>query len=229
MTTFFQSKVLKTIAENPIVPVFYNSNSDFAKRIVEACYKGGVRAFEFTNRGEKAFSVFSEIARFAQSDFPDLALGIGTIFNKEQAKAFYEAGARFIVQPVTSDEVSTFCSENDILWVPGAGTVNEVFAATQLGAKLVKLFPGNSLNPQFVKALKGPMPNVNVMVTGGVEPTEKSITEWFKAGVTGVGIGSQLFPNEPIEKGEYQIISDTLSQLFNVIENLNAKKLTAEC
>ena len=223
MIPFFPSKVLRTIVEHPIVPVFYNDNPDFTKRIVEACYNGGVRAFEFTNRGEKAYSVFSEITRFAQSDFPDLAIGIGTIFNETQAKAFYDAGAQFIVQPVTSDEVGTFCAENDILWIPGTGTVNEVFRATQLGAQLIKLFPGSSLNPQFIKALKGPMPNVKVMVTGGVEPTVESITDWFKAGVTAVGIGSQLFPEELIKKEEYQKITNTISLLVDATESLRLK------
>ncbi|HYG38994.1 MAG TPA: bifunctional 4-hydroxy-2-oxoglutarate aldolase/2-dehydro-3-deoxy-phosphogluconate aldolase [Cytophagales bacterium] len=214
MSAFSKIEILNKILDHPVVPVFYNSNLDITKRIVESCYNGGIRAFEFTNRGSEAFTVFSDLSKFVKSDFPDLSLGIGTIFTSSQAKLFYEAGADFIVQPVTSKEVGEFCQENKTLWAPGAGTVNEVYNATKLGADVVKLFPGNSLGPDFVKSLKGPMPGVKLMVTGGVDPTVESISKWFSAGVNAVGIGSQLFPKEYLERGEFAKLSEKIAQLM---------------
>lgn len=214
MSGFSKIEILNKILDHPVVPVFYNSNLDITKRIVESCYNGGIRAFEFTNRGSEAFTVFSDLSKFVKSDFPDLSLGIGTIFTSSQAKLFYETGADFIVQPVTSKEVGDFCQEYKILWAPGAGTVNEVYHATKLGADIVKLFPGNSLGPDFVKSLKGPMPEVKLMVTGGVDPTAESLSKWFSAGVNAVGIGSQLFPKEYLEKGEFGKLSEKIAQLM---------------
>jgi 2-dehydro-3-deoxyphosphogluconate aldolase/(4S)-4-hydroxy-2-oxoglutarate aldolase len=187
------SDVLAQVLAAPLVPVFFNADAVYAQSIVRACYAGGIRVFEFTNRGANAFEVFEELAKLTKSDCPDLVLGIGTIYNAADAERFIAAGAAFIVQPVTTADVAEACQRHDVAWVPGAMTLNEIYNATQLGAQLVKVFPGNAVGPDYIKALRGPMPNVKLMVTGGVEATEASLTEWFGAGINVVGIGSQLF------------------------------------
>jgi 2-dehydro-3-deoxyphosphogluconate aldolase / (4S)-4-hydroxy-2-oxoglutarate aldolase len=223
MSVFNKSQVLEKLVAYPIVPVFFHKSESVTKSILECCYNGGIRAFEFTNRGAEAPTVFAEAAKFVRANFPDMALGIGTIFNAEQAKQFIELGAAFVVQPVTTKEVGDYCQSKSIAWAPGAGTANEVYNATLLGADIVKLFPGNVLGPGFVKSLKGPMPNVKLMVTGGVDPTTESLTSWFRSGVTSVGIGSQLFPQALLDKGNFKELSEQISGLMKVARELIAK------
>jgi 2-dehydro-3-deoxyphosphogluconate aldolase/(4S)-4-hydroxy-2-oxoglutarate aldolase len=217
--SFFQPKVLnQLLADYPVVPVFYNEDIDITKQVIKACYDGGMRAFEFTNRGEKALSVFSAIYPFIREECPEMALGIGTIFTVAQAESFIQAGADFVVQPVITAEVGKYCQDNNIAWYPGAATLNEVYTATQLGAEIVKIFPGNVVGAGFVKSMKGPMPHVKVMVTGGVEPTEESLKQWFSAGVTAVGMGSQLFPASLLASAKYDELTHTVASLMEYVK-----------
>ncbi|RSK29576.1 beta/alpha barrel domain-containing protein [Hymenobacter metallilatus] len=195
MPRFSSDQLLETVLRYPVVPVFFHADAAFAKRILDACYAGGLRVFEFTNRGANAFEVFSELAAHVQANCPELVLGIGTIYTAEDAQRFIRAGADFVVQPCLTAEVAEACRRSGTPWLPGTMTVSEVYQATRLGAAIVKIFPGNVLGPGFVKSLRGPMPTVPLMVTGGVEPTETSLREWFGAGVNVVGMGSQLFKN----------------------------------
>jgi 2-dehydro-3-deoxyphosphogluconate aldolase/(4S)-4-hydroxy-2-oxoglutarate aldolase len=185
--------VIARVLQTPLVPVFFHADAAFAQSVVRACYAGGIRVFEFTNRGANAFEVFQELVKLTKSDCPDLVLGIGTIYNAADAERFIDAGAAFIVQPITTADVAAACQARDVAWLPGAMTLNEIYNATQLGAQIVKVFPGNIVGPDYIKAVRGPMPTTKLMVTGGVEPTEASLTEWFGAGINVVGIGSQLF------------------------------------
>ena len=186
-------EVVARVLQTPLVPVFFHADAAFAQSVVRACYAGGIRVFEFTNRGANAFEVFQELVKLTESECPDLVLGIGTIYNAADAERFIDAGAAFIVQPITTADVAAACQARDVAWLPGAMTLNEIYNATQLGAQIVKVFPGNIVGPDYIKAVRGPMPNTKLMVTGGVEPTEASLTEWFGAGINVVGIGSQLF------------------------------------
>ena len=187
------SEVLARVLQAPLVPVFFHADAAYAQQVVRACYAGGVRVFEFTNRGNNAWEVFQELVGLAQADCPDLVLGIGTIYTAAEAERFIAAGARFVVQPVTTAAVGVACRRHDVAWVPGAMTLNEIYAATQLGAPLVKVFPGNVLGPGFIRAVRGPLPHAKLMVTGGVEPTVASVGEWLAAGANVLGLGSQLF------------------------------------
>ncbi|MFN8345594.1 MAG: bifunctional 4-hydroxy-2-oxoglutarate aldolase/2-dehydro-3-deoxy-phosphogluconate aldolase [Spirosomataceae bacterium] len=213
-------KVYQTLAAAPIVPVFYHADAPLTYQIIRACYEGGIRAFEFTNRGEKAKEVFKVLREYISTNYPDMALGIGTIFNAMQAEEFIALGADFVVQPITSTDVAEVCTARNIAWMPGAMTVTEVYNASTLGAEIVKVFPGNVVGSGFVKALKGPLPNVKVMVTGGVEPTPESLKEWFGAGVSAVGIGSQLFPKAIIESGNFEEIAQKIKSLLNYYQTL---------
>ncbi len=196
MSRFSADHILDTVLGYPVVPVFFHADAAYARRVVQACYEGGLRVFEFTNRGAQAFGVFEELVTFVRDNCPEMLLGIGTIYTAADAERFIAAGADFVVQPCLTAEVAEVCGRRGTPWLPGCMTVREVYEATQLGAAIVKIFPGNVLGPGFIKSLRGPMPTVPLMVTGGVEPTQASLTEWFGAGVNVVGMGSQLFKND---------------------------------
>ncbi|SHL78267.1 beta/alpha barrel domain-containing protein [Hymenobacter psychrotolerans] len=196
MPRFSADHILATVLHTPIVPVFYHADAAYAERILQACYEGGLRVFEFTNRGANALDVFRQLVPFVHENCPEMLLGIGTIYTAADAERFIEAGADFVVQPCITAEVADACRHHQTPWLPGTMTVREVYEAMQLGAAIVKVFPGNVVGPGFIKSLRGPMPTVPLMVTGGVEPTTKSLREWFGAGVNVVGMGSQLFKND---------------------------------
>ncbi|SOD80002.1 beta/alpha barrel domain-containing protein [Spirosoma fluviale] len=196
MSAFTPEQILDLVTNHPIVPVFYHPDSAHAQSIVKACYDGGLRVFEFTNRGAMALPVFTDLVKYVRANCPDMAMGIGTILTPADTELFLDAGADFVVQPVTTAAVGDVCRERGVSWVPAGSTLNELYQATLLGASLVKVFPGNVVGPGFIKAIKGPMPGLKLMVTGGVEPTTDSLTAWFQAGVTAVGIGSQLFSGQ---------------------------------
>lgn len=190
------SPFLQTITQHPLVPVFYHADATHAQTIVQACYDGGMRVFEFTNRGSAALPVFRQLAGYVADRCPGLLLGIGTILTAADAQMFIDAGADFVVQPVMTTDVGSVCRDQNRPWVPAGATLTEIYQATQAGAEVVKVFPGNVLGPGFIKAIKGPMPHLDLMVTGGVEPTTDSLTTWFGAGATAVGLGSQLFTGD---------------------------------
>ncbi|GAB3985904.1 bifunctional 4-hydroxy-2-oxoglutarate aldolase/2-dehydro-3-deoxy-phosphogluconate aldolase [Spirosoma daeguense] len=213
MPALSSDKILELVINHPIVPVFYHADADHAKSILQACYDGGLRVFEFTNRGDKALAVFTELAQYVQENCADMALGIGTILTPEDAVKFIDAGAAFVVQPVTTASVGEACRERNVPWMPAGSTLNEIYNATLLGANLVKVFPGNVVGPGFIKAIKGPMPSLKLMVTGGVEPNAESLNAWFKAGVTAVGIGSQLFSGDSADTAALRDRIATLMQI----------------
>ena len=212
--------VYQRIAETPIVPLFFNADLGVAKSVLKACYDGGIRVFEFTNRGAEAPTIFAKLTDYCEQECPDLVLGIGTIYDAKQATEFIQMGADFMLQPFTTPEVGEVCAKHDVPWMPGTMTLTEIRNAEVMGAKIVKIFPGNVVGPAFVKAIKGPMPHSKIMVTGGVEPTHESMKTWFDAGAAVVGMGSQLFPPALIAKQDYQGISNTISDLIQIYRGL---------
>ncbi|TGE08402.1 beta/alpha barrel domain-containing protein [Hymenobacter fodinae] len=216
MPRYSTAAIQQIVLDTPIVPVFFHADVAYAQRILQACYEGGLRVFEFTNRGANAFEVFSALMPFVQKNCPGMLLGIGTIYTAEDAERFIQAGADFVVQPCLTTEVAEVCRNHGTPWLPGTMTVGEVYQATKLGAAIVKIFPGNVVGPGFIKSLRGPMPTVPLMVTGGVEPTEESLREWFAAGVNVVGMGSQLFKNVD----DTQAFSQQIAQLLEFVGTL---------
>ena len=212
--------VYSRIEETPIVPLFFNADLTVAQHVLKACYDGGIRVFEFTNRGAEAPAIFVKLIDYCEKECPDLVLGIGTIYDAKQANEFIAMGADFMLQPFTTPEVGEVCAKHDIPWMPGTMTLTEIRNAEILGAKYVKIFPGNVVGPGFVKAIKGPMPKTKIMVTGGVEPNKESLSSWFGAGAAAVGMGSQLFPADLIAKKDYQSISNTISDLIKIYRGL---------
>ncbi|MCC2545833.1 bifunctional 4-hydroxy-2-oxoglutarate aldolase/2-dehydro-3-deoxy-phosphogluconate aldolase [Hymenobacter sp. BT175] len=192
MARFTRSQLLAQALRTPLIPVFYHAEAAYAKDVLRACYEGGVRVYEYTNRGPEAFAIFSELQTFVEAEYPDLLLGAGTIYTPQDAERFIEAGADFIVSPVISAEVAAVCKRHDLAWLPGAQTLNEIYQAIQLGADLVKIFPASHLGPAYIKTLRGPLPHVPLLVSGGVQPQD--LADWFGAGASCVSIGSQLLP-----------------------------------
>ena len=208
MSRFNKMQVLDAIVSTGMVPVYYNKDVEIAKQVVKACYEGGVRAFEFTNRGDFAHEVFAELIKFATKECPELVLGVGSIVDAGTASLYLQLGANFVVGPLFNPEIAKVCNRRLVPYTPGCGSVSEIGFAQEVGCDLCKIFPaGNVGGPSFVKNIKAPMPWSMIMATGAVEPTEENLSAWFKAGVTCVGMGSKLFPKEMIAAGNWEAIS----------------------
>ena len=208
MARFNKMQVLDAIVSTGMVPVYYNKDVEIAKQVVKACYEGGVRAFEFTNRGDFAHEVFAELIKFATKECPELVLGVGSIVDAGTASLYLQLGANFVVGPLFNPEIAKVCNRRLVPYTPACGSVSEIGFAQEVGCDLCKIFPaGNVGGPSFVKNIKAPMPWSMIMATGAVEPTEENLSAWFKAGVTCVGMGSKLFPKEMIAAGNWEAIS----------------------
>lgn len=204
------------MASTALVPVFYNADIEVSKNVLKACYEGGIRTFEFTNRGDKAAEVFKELVGYA-AQFPGMILGVGSISFAKDARKFIKLGANFVVGPQYVPGVLRVCRWHNIAYMPGCGTVSEVGRAQRAGCEICKVFPGDVLGPKFVKALRAPMPWSRIMVTGGVKPERENLEAWFKAGVTSVGMGSNLFPKDVIAAGEWSRITELCRGALDII------------
>ena len=221
MSKFDKLAVLTKIEQTRMVPVFYHKDVAVACAVVKACYDGGVRAFEFTNRGDMAHEVFAELMRFTADECPDLALGVGSVVDAPTAAIYIQMGACFVVGPLLNSDVAKVCNRRGVPYTPGCGTVSEVGQAQELGCDIVKVFPGDVLGPKFVKGLMAPMPWSRIMVTGGVEPTEENLSAWIKAGAFCVGMGSKLFPKDKVAAADWQYVTDMCRQSLDIISKIN--------
>ncbi len=209
MARFSKTQVMASIAATGIVPVFYNKDVETSKNVLKACYDGGIRVFEFTNRGDFASEVFIQLIKFAEKECPEMILGIGSIVDAPTAALYMQYGANFIVGPYLNAEVAKVCNRHLVPYTPGCGSVTEIGYAQELGCDLTKVFPaGNVGGPSFIKNVKAPLPWSNIMATGAVEPTEENLTGWFKAGVFCVGMGSQLFPADVLKAGDWAKVTE---------------------
>lgn len=217
---FNKIQVLTAMQETGMVPVFYNADIEVAKNVLKACYDGGVRAFEFTNRGDFAHEVFGELVKFAAKECPEMILGIGSVVEPAAASLYIQLGANFVVGPLFNPEVAKICNRRCVPYTPGCGSISEVGAAQEVGCDLCKVFPGDVLGPNFVKGLKAPMPWSMLMVTGGVKPEEGNLKNWFDAGVSCVGMGSNLFPADMIKAQNWAGISKLCSDALEIIKRI---------
>lgn len=206
--------------ETGLVPVFYNADIEICKKVLKACHDGGVRVFEFTNRGDFAHEVFGELVKYANSQLPGMILGVGSVVDPGTAALYIQSGANFVVGPLFNPEIAPICNRRLIPYCPGCATPSEIGAAQQAGCDICKVFPGDVLGPAFVKAIMAPMPWSQIMVTGGVKPTRENLEAWFKAGATCVGMGSNLFPKEVIEAGGWSKISELCAETLEIIKSL---------
>jgi len=223
MARFTRIEVALKMKETGMIPVFYHKDAEVCKNVVKACYDGGIRVFEFTNRGDFAHKVFNEINKWAIKACPEMIMGVGSVIDQGTASMYIQIGTNFIVSPLIDEDMAKVCNRRKIAWSPGCGSVTEINRAHELGAEVVKIFPGSSVGgPDFVSGVKGPMPWASIMPTGGVSPDEANLKGWFKAGVHCVGMGSQLFPKEVIESGNYQAITDKCSEALAIIQKLKS-------
>lgn len=208
MASFNKWQTLESIHSTGIVPVFYHADCVIAQNVLQACYIGGIRVFEFTNRGDFAHEVFAELVKFAKKECPEMILGAGSIVDPSTAALYIQIGANFIVGPCLNTEIAKVCNRRLIPYIPGCGSVSEIGLANEVGCDICKIFPAESVGgTSFVKNIKAPMPWVSLMATGGVEPTEESLSSWGKAGITCVGMGSCLFPKKSIESESWEEIT----------------------
>ena len=220
MAKYDKIQVLTAIGETGIVPVFYNGDVEVSKNVLKACYEGGIRAFEFANRGDHAQEVFKELSKYAVAELPGMILRAGSVVDPGTASIYIQLGANFVVGPLFNPAIAPICNRRNIPYAPGCGSVSEVGAAQEAGCDLCKVFPGDVLGPAFVKGLRAPMPWSKLMVTGGVKPTLENLEGWFKAGVYCVGMGSNLFPKDAIAAGDWDKISALCADALKIVKEV---------
>lgn len=212
-----KAAILKVIPEQGILPLFFNKDAEISVNILHALYNAGIKTIEYTNRGEAALKNFAKLREICDKELAGMYLGVGTIKNAEQAQAFADAGADYIISPGLVEEVIPVAEKHNLLWIPGCMTPTEIIKAENLGAKVVKLFPGNMLGPSFLSGIKELFPNLLFMPTGGVELTTENIGGWFKAGVCAVGMGSKLITKDVMENKKYAELTEATKQAIQIV------------
>lgn len=215
-----KAELLKLISEQGILPLYFFKDEETSVEILKALYNAGIRTVEYTNRGEAAIGNFKKLRAVVDAEMPGMYLGIGTIKDGKMAQTFIDAGADYIICPGLVESVAEVADKHDILWVPGCMTPSEIIKAETLGAKLVKLFPGNILGPGFMSAIKELFPNLLFMPTGGVELDRANIEAWFKAGVCAVGMGSKLVSKDVMENKKYAELTASTKVAMEIISSL---------
>ena len=210
-------QIMKLIPEQGLLPLFFYKDAEVSIEVLRALYAAGIRAVEYTNRGEAALNNFKKMRTVCDKELQGMWLGVGTIKNVDSAKAFIDAGADYIISPGLVKSVAKFADQHDILWIPGCMTPSEIIRAEQWGAKMIKLFPGNLLGPSFLSAVKELFPDLLFMPTGGVEVSKENLEGWFKAGVCAVGMGSKLISKTVLENRDYSTITSLTKQALNII------------
>jgi len=224
MAKFLRMDVLNEMVRTGVVPVFYHKDIDVAIKIVEACVAGGSRVVEFTNRGDNAYRVFSDmVLHFAKTN-PSIILGVGSVVDAPTGGIYLSSGANFVVGPVLNAELAKVCNRRKVAYMPGCGTASEINDAEELVVEIVKIFPGDSIGgPDFVKSLLAPMPWSRIMPTGGVKATKESLDAWFKAGVACVGMGSNLIRKDWVESGNFEAISKQVAEVIGLIKEVRGQ------
>ena len=220
MARFMRLDVTNTLLDTGVLPLFYNGELDAAIELIGACVRGGARVIEFTNRGEMAYPVFTELVKHIARVDPSVILGVGSIIDAPTAALFLASGANFIVGPSFNPEISRLCNRRKILYLPGCSTENEISAAEELGAEICKIFPGESAGGAgFISAVMAPCPWHRLLPTGGVDATEASIAEWIKAGAAAVGLGSKLISKQAVNDKDYDGIAAKTAQCVGWVQS----------
>ena len=225
MSRYRRLETLQMMKEIGMIPVFYHSNFEVAKSVACACADGGARVVEFTNRGDRAINVFNQLEEFAAGQRKDIIFGVGSIVDAPTAALYIAAGANFVVGPVLDEDTARLCNGRKIPYSPGCGSATEIHRAEMLGVEICKIFPGAEVGgPGFVKSVKGPCPWTDIMPTGGVSPTPESLKAWFEAGVTCVGMGSNLITKELLAAKDYAGITKKVKDAIALIKSIREKK-----
>ena len=220
MAQFSRLEVAQVMKTTGMVPLFFNSDIELSKKVLKACYDGGARLMEFTARGDFAHEVFGELTKYAIKELPGMIMGVGSVTDGAAASLYMALGANFVVTPVLREDIAIACNRKKVLWSPGCGSLTEIARAEELGCEIVKLFPGDLYGPKFVKGIKGPQPWTSIMPTGGVSPTEENLKGWFDAGVTCVGMGSQLISKAILANKDYQKLEQDVKNALAIIKKV---------
>ncbi|MGZ3822918.1 MAG: bifunctional 4-hydroxy-2-oxoglutarate aldolase/2-dehydro-3-deoxy-phosphogluconate aldolase, partial [Mucilaginibacter sp.] len=214
-----KAEILQLTVNQGVLPLYFNKDENVSIEVLKALYQAGIRTVEYTNRGEAALTNFRSLRRVCDNELEGMYLGIGTIKNGEQARAFVDAGADYLISPGVVEDAAKIADQNGLLYVPGAMTPTEIISAEQqLGSSLVKLFPGNILGPGFVNAVRELFSGVKFIITGGVEPEENNLRGWFNAGAAAVGMGSKLITKQILENKEYGKITELTKESLRLIK-----------
>ncbi|MBE7640557.1 bifunctional 4-hydroxy-2-oxoglutarate aldolase/2-dehydro-3-deoxy-phosphogluconate aldolase [Salegentibacter sp. BLCTC] len=224
MANYTRITVVETMKKTGIVPVFYSNSLEVCKEVLKTCYEAGARVFEFTNRGDYAHEIFGELNKYALKNLDGMIMGVGSVIDAGTASLYLQLGANFIVSPIVNPEMAKTCNRRKVAWMPGCGSVTEISYAEELGAEVVKIFPGGTVGgPSFIKAVKGPMPWSSIMPTGGVDTTEESLKEWFEAGVHCVGVGSKVFIKNKDGSYNLDILKEKLEGALQYVQRIKTK------
>lgn len=228
MARFKRLEVLEAMMGSGLVPVFYHKDLETAKKVAKATADGGAKVLEFTNRGDFAYQIFSELIQWCESEIPEVILGVGSVIDPGTASLYINNGANFIVGPVLNAEVAKACNRRKVAYMPGCGSASEISQAEEYGVEICKIFPGKEVGgAAFVKNILGPMPWTLIMPTGGVDTTRESIEAWFKAGVACVGVGSNLISKELIAAGDFEAMTKKTAEVLNWINEVRGKSVFA--
>jgi len=217
-----EQQIIELVKQQGLLPLFYHDSSDTCVAVTRALYEAGVRCIEFTNRGPQALNNFRQLVRQRDAGMKDLLLAVGTIKTAEHARRFIDAGADFLISPFFDHAVCDEAYLQKVFWIPGCTTPTEIHVAEQAGCTMIKLFPGNTLGPSFVEAIKPLFPDLDFVVTGGVDTTEENIKSWFKSGVCGVGMGSKLISKDVLERGDFQKLEAATKEVLQIIQKLRS-------
>ncbi len=219
---FSKDEIVEGMREKGIVPLFTHDSPKDALEVVGAAYRGGIRAFEFTNRRPNSYDIFCHLVR-ERNRFPDLMLGIGTVMDAATTRKFIDAGADFIISPILKLEMAEVCHEHKKAWIPGCATLTEIVTAKEHGAAVIKIFPGSVLGPGFVSSILPVVPDLKLMITGGVEPTKENLSAWFKAGAMCVGMGSQLFTKDILQNRNWDLLKERIARALELVREIRQK------
>jgi len=218
MAKYSRIEVFQAMKETGVVPVFYHSDIEVCKAVLKACYNGGIRVFEFVNRGDFAHELFAEMNKYTLAELPGMILGAGSIVEEGTTALYIQNGTNFIVSPLLNKQMAKVCNRRKIMWSPGCGTISEINKAQELGAEVVKVFPASEVGgPSFIKAVKAPLPWTDIMPTGGVTCEKENLEKWFSAGVTCVGMGSNLFPKNIMQNKDWKALEVKVKELIETI------------
>jgi 2-dehydro-3-deoxyphosphogluconate aldolase/(4S)-4-hydroxy-2-oxoglutarate aldolase len=222
MAKYSRLEVAMAMRESGMIPLFFHSDVELGKKVLRACYEGGARLIEFTSRGDFAHEVFAKLNKFALAELPGMIMGVGSITDAGAASLYMQLGANFVVTPVLREDIALVCNRRKVLWSPGCGSLTEIARAEELGCEIVKLFPGSTYGPGFVKAIKGPSPWTDVMPTGGVSTEESNLRGWFEAGVTCVGMGSKLISKEILAQKDFKKLEEDVRKTLEIIKSVRS-------
>jgi len=215
-------KIVQLMEDQGLVPLFFHPDIEIAKQVLKACYNGGARLLEFTNRGVFAHEIFSELSKYSRDHLPGMVLGVGSVTDAATASLYVQCGANFVVTPAFREDIAISCNRRKVLWSPGCGSLTEINEAEELGCEIVKLFPGSVYGPKFIQSIKGPQPWTKVMPTGGVAPTKENLKSWFDAGATCVGMGSKLIAKDLVKEGKFGEISSLVEEVLGLIVDVKS-------